>query len=316
MNTIPKSNTKSWLLAMLLAAFVASLAWGILLHREAVRLRAVTSGEAVEVAELRARLAAADNARLAAEGRLFLQANGNLRHMNNDVRSTDSPETVDKFNSAVDSDPIWAPFYRKLEKRRILSRYDILFSALSIPPEKAATLVDLMVDRSISGRKTAHMLRAAGQKLDSPESVGAVGKATEEIDQKIVQLVGADTAEKLKEWRSAIYSYGNAPDGPVAQDAVTLRDAGFTVKPEQLVRLALIRYEVYALIPDKNTSPKVDAETGLTSAERRLFARDAEVLSAEEVAVLRNWAIESHKARAAVEGIRRQFHLESPPDAQ
>jgi hypothetical protein len=118
----------------------------------------------------------------------------------------------------------------------------------------------------------------------------------------------------LKEWNSAIYSYGNAPNGPVAQDAITLREAGFELSTDQLVQLALIRYEVTVLSPQARSgsgSDRLDPKTGLTRLQEQLFARQAEVLSPAEIAVLRNWEIEEHRARAAVDAIRAKFHIET-----
>jgi hypothetical protein len=37
--------------------------------------------------------------------------------------------------------------------------------------------------------------------------------------------------------------------------------------------------------------------------------RDAEVLSPAEVTVLRNWAAEEHKARAALDALRTKYHI-------
>jgi hypothetical protein len=228
-------------------------------------------------------------------------------------RTVSASATIDKFNAAMDRDPVWGPFYRKLERRRILSRYRILLAALKIPPEKLAPLEDLLVERAITSRQIVHRLREAGRKFNSPEVLAAVDHATDEVDAKIKPLIGDGIAQKLKEWNSAIYSYGNAPDGPVAQDAITLNEAGFELSTDQLVKLALIRYEVCVLNPEVRAgsgAEQIDPKTGLTRLEKQLLARQAEVLSSAEIAVLRNWAIEEHHARAALDAVRAKFHLE------
>jgi hypothetical protein len=219
--------------------------------------------------------------------------------------------TIDKFNAALDSDPVWGPFYRKLERRRIISRYNILLAALKIPHDKLAPLEDLLVERAISSRRINHQIRDAGGKSSSPESIAAVGHATEDVDARIKMLVGGDAAQSLKEWNSAVYLFGNAPDGAVAQDAVTLSDAGFELSSDQMVKLALIRHEVYVLNPEGAAGDKGDPKAGLTGSEERLLKREAEVLSPDEIAVLRNWAIEAHQARLALEALRAKYHVES-----
>jgi hypothetical protein len=253
------------------------------------------------------------------EGRLRaaeagLQGQGDIRRMFPESRSVPAPENVDKFNAAVDSDPVWEPFFRKLERRRVLSRYSILLTALKIPKEQLGPLEDLLVARAITNRYVVHQLRNSGQKFNSPDVISAVAHATEEVDARIAKLVGADVARKLKEWSSAIYSYGSVPDGPVAQDAVTLNEAGFELTTDQLVRLALIRYEVYVLNPAARSgsgADQVDPKTGLNRLEEQLSVRQAEVLSPAEITVLRNWEIEAHKAKSALDAIRTKFHVET-----
>jgi hypothetical protein len=185
-----------------------------------------------------------------------------------------------------------------------------LLAALRIPQEKLVPLEDLLVDRAITTRRITHQIRNAGGKLSSSDSIAAVGRATDDVDSRIERLVGSEDAQKLKEWNSAVYMFGNAPDGAVAQDAVTLSDAGFELSSDQLVKLALIREEVYVLNPETSTSGKIDSKAGLTAPEEKLLKRETEVLSPEEIVVLRDWEIGAHHARAALEVLRAKYHIE------
>jgi len=248
--------------------------------------------------------------------RMPVHNGGNARR----VAAAEGPESasanLDHFNAALDRDPVWAAYFRKLERRRILSRYRILLAALKIPPERVGPLEDLMVDRAIASRNAVHRVRESGQKFGSPALISEVAHATDEVDAKIAKLVGADVAKQLWEWNSAIYSYGNAPDGPVAQDAVTLHEAGFELTPDQMVKMALIRYEVFVLNFDAHPSPAkdpVDPSTGLTHREDQLFKREADVLQPAEIAVLRKWTAEEHQARAIAATLRLKFGGEAPP---
>lgn len=303
-----------WPLAALLVALVASLFWGVQQRRELIRERRGAAADRQAFADLEGRLTTAEKARLAAEASLQGQIELNIRRMFPESRSLPPSATIDKFNAAVDRDPVWAPFYRKLERRRILARYNILLNALKIPSGKLTRLEDLLVERAIASRYLVHQLREAGQKFNSPEVIAAVGRTTEEFDAKIEKFIGRNAAQEVKEWNSAIYSYGNAPDGPVAQDAVILGEAGFELSTDQLVKLALIRYETYVLNPAARAgsgSGRIDPKTGLSRLEEQLFSRQAKVLSPAEIAVLRNWAIEEHQARAAVDAVRARFHIEA-----
>jgi hypothetical protein len=263
------------------------------------------------LAEIEGRLRTAERARNAAQASLQGQHDMNPRRIFPEGRSSADPAAVDRFNAALDSDPVWDPFYRKLERRRIISRYSILITALKIPHDKLVPLENLLVERAITHRRIAHQIRNAGGNSSSPESVAALGQATDDVDARIEKLVGGDATRSLKEWNSAVYLFGNAPDGTVAQDAVTLNDAGFELSSDQLVQLALIRHEVYVLNTEVSSGDKVDAKTGLTPLEEKLLKHEAEVLSPEEIVVLRDWAIETHRARAALEALRAKYHIES-----
>jgi hypothetical protein len=299
-----------WLALALVLALGASLFWGARQRSELVRERQAAAADRQAVADLEGRLKAAEAS---------LQGQGDIRRMFPESRPVPASENADKFNAAVDSDPVWEPFFRKLERRRVLSRYNILLAALKIPKDQLPALEDLLVERAITSRYVVHQMRNSGRKFNSPEVVAAVSHATEEVDAKISTLTGGDIAGKLKEWNSAIYSYGSVPDGPVAQDAVTLSDAGFELSTDQLVRLALIRHEVNILNPDVRSGSgagQVDPKTGISRLDEQLLAREAEVLSPDELAVLRNWAIEEHKAKASLDAIRAKFHVTADRPAQ
>jgi hypothetical protein len=303
-----------WLIAILLATLGASLFWGAQERRELARLQVEEAADREADAELKGRLTLQEDGRLPAETSLQGRSDSEVRRMFPESHSLPWSASFSQFNSAVDRDPVWAPFYRKLVRRRILARYNLLLSSLKLAPEKLASLEDLLVERSITSRHAVHEMRATDPKLSSPPAMAAIGRATEEVDEKISRLVGADVAKSLREWNGAIYYYGNVPDGLVAQDAVALNDAGFQLSADQLVRLALIRYEVYALAAGfrPGASPdQVDTKTGLTRLETRMLARQAEVLSPDEIAILRDWAIERHRARAAVDALREKFHVET-----
>jgi len=307
------------IIAALIVSLGASLFWGVQQRRELARVRlgAAAVQQALDDADVR--LKAAERARYAAEASLQGQHDMNPRRIFPESRPIGDPATIDKFNAALDSDPVWDPFYRKLERRRIISRYNILITALKIPHDKLVPLEDLLVERAITSRRVAHQIRNAGGISSSPESIAAVGQATDDVDARIDKLVGGTVAKSLKEWNSAVYLFGNAPDGTVAQDAVTLNDAGFELSSDQLVKLALIRHEIYVLNPEvSSASPgdKIDGKAGLTALEEKLLKREAEVLSPEEIAVLRDWAIETHHARAVLEVLRAKYHVESDRSIQ
>jgi hypothetical protein len=300
------------LVTALAIALGASLYWGVGQRRELARMSAEADTNRTANGDLEKRLATSDRARLAAESNLQGHRDLNIRRTFPVGGPHAAPEEVARFNAAMDADPVWSPFFRKLEWRRVVSHYNLLLSALNIPPHKLAILEDLLVQRAIETRRISRQLRAPGGQPGTPEAAAGADRTTEDIDVKIETLVGADAARAVREWNSAVFSYGNVPDGPVAQDAVTLGAAGFTVTNDQLVRLALIRYEVHAENPEALPGaggPKLDPKTGLTGMEERLLARDAEVLSPEEIAVLRSWAVEENQARAALDALRARYHI-------
>lgn len=291
-----------WMTALLVVALAASL-YGIMVLRRQIaheaRERELDRQAFVELGS-----------------RMPVHNGGNARRLAPAEGPEAAAANLDRFNAALDRDPVWASYFRRLERRRILSRYDILLAALKIPPAQVGPLEDLLVDRAIASRSAVHRVRESGQKFGSPALISEVAHATDEVDAKIAKLVGADVAKQLWEWNSAIYSYGNAPDGPVAQDAVTLHEAGFELTPDQMVKMALIHYEVFVLNFDAHPSPgndPVDQSTGLTHREDQLFKREADVLPPEEIAVLRKWTADEHQARAVAAALRAKFGVEAPP---
>jgi hypothetical protein len=304
----------SLFIAVLIVCLAASLVWGAQLSRTLAHERLGAAALQRTLADDVGKLRTAERAHDAAEASLHIQHDMNPRRIFPEGRSIADPAAIDKFNAALDGDPVWAPFYRKLERRRIISRYSILITALKVPHEQLVPLEDLLVERAITSRRIAHQIRNAGGNSSSPESIAAVGQATDDVDARINKLVGGDVAKSLKEWNSAVYLFGNAPDGTVAQDAVTLKDAGFELSSDQLVKLALIRHEVYVLdreVSAASSGDKDDAKGGLTVLEDKLLKREAEVLSPAEIAVLRDWAIEARHARAILEVLRAKYHIES-----
>jgi hypothetical protein len=299
------------LLAALAIALGAALFWGARLHGELARMNTDAALSRAANGDLESKLTASDKARVAAEASLQVQRDRNIRRMFS-AGPNGVPEDIDRFNTAVDTDPVLGPFFQELERRRVMSRYNILLSALQIPPRKLSAVQDLLVQRAIETRRISRHLRMQPGRPGAADAPAGTDRATEDIDVKIETLVGSDAARAIKEWNSAVYSYGNAPDGQASQDAVTLAEAGFTLTNDQLVRLALIRYEVHTENPDLPPGPggpRLEAQAGLAPQEEKLLAREAEVLSPAEITVLRNWATEERQARAALEVLREKYHI-------
>ena len=299
------------LIAALVLAFGVTVYWGIGQHQALVRERSRVSAAQNDLDSIAHRLRASERALLAAETSIQgLHAMDSQRLFTSDY-AVASPETIGQFNAAADADPVWGPFHLRLERRRILARYTILFSALKIPADSLAPLEKLLVERAILRRRAPHSIRSSEANSDEAQ---AIGQSTSVVDAQIAKLVGSEAAQQVREWSSAIYYYGNAPDGSVMQDAVTLRDAGFTLSTDQLVKLALIRHEVLVLHSGSFLGSEGNitlSTTGLTQLDRMLLDREAEVLSPEEILVLRNWVIQEREARAALEKIKMMYHIES-----
>ena len=299
------------LVAALAVAFGVTLYWGVDQHQALVRERASASGARNDLDDVTHRLRSSERALLAAETSIQGLHAMDSQRLFTSGHTVASPETIEQFYAAADADPLWGPFHHKLERRRILARYTILFSALKIPSDSLVPLEELLVERAILNRRASHQQHGADGKLDGPQTSIQSSRI---LDAKIVKLVGDEAARLIREWSSAIYYYGNAPDGSVAQDAVTLMDAGFSLSTDQMVKLALIRHEVLVLHPEPLGDPgakSVDPTTRLTPVDERLLDREREVLSAKEVSILRDWTSEERKARMALEKIKMTYHIES-----
>ena len=292
------------LCAVLAAGFGYALFWGYQQSRALETVRVGSAAQHRDADVLAERLRTSERARSAAEASALGLHEMNPQRLFTDGHAPATQQTVLEFNAAADADPVWGPFYRKLERRRVLARYAPLLDALQVPAGKRQALEGLLVDRAIAVHRAPHVAGPASAKPPA-------GPSPASIDGQILQLVGADLARQIKEWNSAVYAYGNAPDGPAAQDAVTLKDAGISVTADQLVRLALLHHEVFVLSPAGPGGNTVDPKTGVTPMEERMFERESTVLPPEAVAVLRAWSVEEHRARAALDLIKARFHIEN-----
>ncbi len=169
-----------------------------------------------------------------------------------------------------------------------------------------------MVERAICRKLAADRVRELGHMFGSPEVVVAMAQAKDEVESKIEKLLGKDAAEKLREWEVAAYNFSGHWDGRVGEYALTLGDSGFNLNNAQLVKLAFLQHEVYSreLNPaarSEDAANKPNPETGLTQPDEQLFAREAEILSPSEIAILRDWKLEEYRAKIALERLRSSF---------
>src|SRR5580658_2936336 len=117
-------------ISVLIVSLGISLFWGMRESRELARVRLRAAAVQQSLDDTERRLRTAERARNAAETSLRGQHEMNPRRIFPEGRPMTEPATIDKFNAALDSDPVWDPFYRKMERRRIISRYNILITAL------------------------------------------------------------------------------------------------------------------------------------------------------------------------------------------
>jgi hypothetical protein len=236
----------------------------------------------------------------APEERATIVANKSSERASNDIEAS-----VGRLNAAVDHNTIWNAYYRKMRRRMVLRNYAPLLAQLNLPPAKLGALKDLLTERAVCDRFARDRIVQEGYKANSAEVHKEMLRSSEAIEKSIRGLVGAQTTDTLLKWAGAVSYY----NGIVADDATMLEDAGFKLSADDRIKLALIQYESNSAHSTERKESagmpnRVDTEAKLTSTEEALFDREAKVLSPMEISILRDWAVETHRARVVYDTLR------------
>ena len=86
--------------------------------------------------------------------------------------------------------PEYAPIFNRQTRRNVLRNFGPGIAALNLPPEQAAKLKDLLVERELSANDAQQAAEAAGLARGSPGYRDAVRQAQAGVDQEVTALHG------------------------------------------------------------------------------------------------------------------------------
>jgi hypothetical protein len=193
-------------------------------------------------------------------------------------------------------DPAYATIWRKQELRNINRQYGEELAKLNLPPEQAAKLKQLMIDREDASMDAREAAQNSG--LSSRETNQAVTQAMGEVNDEIKALVGADTFNDLQN--------GQLSSGMKMmiqnQVGIDLTAAGVPLSNDQTSALA----QIYAGLQNPAKNPDLmtmvrgaaDPTTGLTPMNQAILDQAAQVLSPAQLPILKQSLIDQSEQQA------------------
>jgi len=298
------SITKPQLAAAVAIAVTGAAILGVAQHREITALR-------VEQASLQREAAASSRrandlaAKLASDDALVAKLNLQLSRQKaaggSGAGATPSADGVKVLHSKdiIRDHPEYESLMRKVTRRATFSAYGRAIAALSLAPNQATQLKELLIDRDMTSNDAHEAAVQAGFKWDSKDANKAVSEATKDLDQAITSLIGADGIEKLEALKGTNFM---GSMNPVDEYALDMEDAGVSLSPEQSQTLSQYLHQVAN--PDKNPDAgtpgynDVDHSTWQSPLDQQFYARAATILTPTQLQVLKTSRSEDNQRQA------------------
>ncbi len=286
------SITKTQLGAAMAVVLVGASIMGVVQHRQITALQAERTSAFNESAasgrranELAGRLAADEAALARVKTQLSTQQSGG-----GNMSANNPPPGVKVIHmkDVIRDHPEYAALLRKDLRRNVVREYSRAIAALSLPPDKAIQLKELLVESGMTSYDAEDAVSQSGLDPNSAEARKAVSEATKDSDQAIKSLIGSDANEKLH----ALEGTGNfGSQNGIDDYAVDMADAGVSLSAEQSQALAQSLHDLSN--PDKNpdaSSPgykDADPATWQSPLDQQFFASAATILTPAQLKILK-----------------------------
>ena len=201
--------------------------------------------------------------------------------------------------------PEMAALQQKELRRSVIRTYGRAIAALSLSPDKAEQLKELLVEKAVTSSDAMDAATQAGLQPNSGETYKAISQATKDLDLAVNSLIGADANEKLEALKgTTFYSSGNAVD----ESALDMDDAGVSLSADQAQALAQFLHDLSnpAKNPDSGTPgfSSADPTTWQSPLDQQLFAKAASILTANQLQILKASRSESNQREAIINQYR------------
>ena len=185
------------------------------------------------------------------------------------LRTLSEPER--KFRQGVDEQRRWTALAKKAD----------LLAAMNLPPDRAAALKDLLVERDYVERDARDAARAAGVQ---PHEAAAAEVA--KIDARIQSTLGDADYARYTEQMSLMVFRDQVEGSPIPGSLV---DAGTPLTPEQKAWMAGMMYRSFGLQSVDRPPQSSDPDAGRRAFAAMLLAEAPGKLTAEQIAALREY---------------------------
>jgi RNA polymerase sigma factor (sigma-70 family) len=195
--------------------------------------------------------------------------------------------------------PEYAALERKEMRHSTVRAYGRAIEALKLPPDEAAQVKELLVEREFASYDAHQIADAAGLGQDSPEMGKAIAQAEAPANQALDALIGADDRGKLEALKgTTFYSTGNGVDDL----AVDLADAGLGISSDQVVTLAQMQHD----LEDSSKNPgatvpgyrDVNPDTWESPLDQDFFSKATALLTPDQLQVVKTSRTEENQRQA------------------
>jgi len=217
-----------------------------------------------------------------------------------------------QISNIIKDHPEFAKLYNKFTRRELGTIYGAGLNSLNLSPQQLSRLKDLLTERQMSFVDAAQAAGLEGIRVGSTEWQQAVNQASLTDDQEIKDILGPDAEATLADMKS---NAGRAQAQPYMEFQVNgmsseFVDAGVPLTTDQSAGLAQAFLNAYYWqgrdLSDRPVDYNdVDPSTGLSPHDVRNLNNAAQVLTPDQLNVMRNYAIQTEQIIA----IQRQYRL-------
>jgi RNA polymerase sigma factor (sigma-70 family) len=259
-------------------------------------LSAQSATESKRAQSLALKLEAANQALASAQARLA-QSGPAVSGNGNGVK-------VVHIKDIIAAHPEFAALERKELRHNIIRQYARAIEALKLPPDQAAQVKELLVERESASSDARQAALDAGIADNTPEMGKANAQAEAALNQALDALLGPDGRGKLEALRgNSFYGSSNGIDDL----AVDLMDAGLGISPDEVQTLAQTQHDLedsaknpMAATPGYRT---LDHDTWERPLDLDFFAKAAAFLTPDQLQIVKTSRAEENQRQA----IMREF---------
>lgn len=212
--------------------------------------------------------------------------------------------TVIHMKDLLRDHPEMAALQRKELRRSVIRGYSRAIAALNLPPDQAAQLKNLLIEKAMSSADAMEAATQAGLQPNSSQTYRAISQATKELDQSINSLIGSDANERLEALKNTTFQSGNVIE-PVALD---MEDAGVALSADQSQALALYLHDLSNRTknPDSSTPGfnEADPATWQSPMDQQFYAKAAAILTPSQLQILKSSRSEDNQRDAIINQYR------------